>query len=84
MKELNQQKNNKRFLKVTKIENGSVYYFRQNNIFNITKSKIFGDDREYIYIESINGKGVQFEISKVKIEETDTMDDIISQEKCNR
>lgn len=84
MKELNQQKNNKRFLKITDLETKAVYYFYQNNIFNIVKSRLFRDDREYICIESINGKHVEFNVLKVKIEETDTMDDIISQEKCNR
>lgn len=84
MKELNQQKNAKKFLKITNLETKSVYYFYQNSIFNITKSKPFGDDREYIYIESINGKHVEFNVLKVKIEETDDMSDIVLQEKCNR
>lgn len=84
MKELNQQKNAKKFLKITNLETKSVYYFYQNSIFNITKSKPFGDDREYIYIESINGKGIEFDPLKVKIEETDDMSDIVLQEKCNR
>ena len=82
MKELNQQKNNKRFLKITDLKTKNVCYFYQNNIFNIVKSRPLGGE-EYLSIHS-NERCVQFEVPKIIVEETDTMDDIISQEKCNR
>ena len=68
---------NKRFLKITDIESGSVYYFYQNSIFNIVKSRPLGD-KEYLSIHS-NERCVQFEVSKIIVEETDTMDNIVSE-----